>query len=55
MACMEHYCGDCGNMVFNNHGGPSTCPKCGGRMSHHWDEEPGRDEPDRPDEPDEEI
>jgi len=39
MSCMEHYCVQCGNMIFNNSRGPSICPKCGGQMSHQWDEQ----------------
>lgn len=40
MSCMEHTCVECGNMDFNNEPrSPSICAKCGGDMSHHWDEQ----------------
>ena len=40
MACMEHNCGTCGEMWFNNnHGG--ACPKCGSHdISSFFDEAP---------------
>lgn len=39
MSCMVHICKGCNHMVFNNEFGPDKCPKCGGEMTHHWDEE----------------
>lgn len=47
MACMEHQCVSCDTTIFNNLGGPSSCPKCGDRMIHHFDEPIEREEPDR--------
>lgn len=30
MACMEHWCKECGKPVFNNEAnGPDKCPNCG--------------------------
>lgn len=42
MACMTHDClnWNCGNIIFNNSGGPSICPKCGDVMIHTFDESP---------------
>ena len=44
MACCEHTCRDCGHAEFNNAvRSPDTCPKCGGKMQHAWDEDLDRD------------
>jgi Zn finger protein HypA/HybF involved in hydrogenase expression len=39
MACMEHTCGDCGHMEFNNNF-LLLCPKCKSTdITSHWDEQ----------------
>ena len=52
MSCMEHICRRCKHAEFNNEThSPSSCPSCGGEMSHYFDEpderEDERDEDDR--------
>ena len=45
MACMEHLCIGCGELVFNNSRKPEhPCPKCGGdRWASMSDEIPEKD------------
>lgn len=39
MACMTHYCIDCGYETMNNKPkDPRDCPRCGHIMSHMFDE-----------------
>lgn len=39
MACMEHHCNYCDNIIFNNDRCPAICPKCGCmEFTSHWDE-----------------
>ena len=46
MACMSHECVSCNWAAFNNSRGPSSCPKCGGEVTHLFDEDPREYEPD---------
>ena len=48
MACMEHLCIGCGELVFNNSRKPEhPCSKCGGtRWASQFDEPPVEKEPD---------
>ena len=41
MACMTHEClnSKCNWMKFDNHSGPSYCPKCGGEVTSQYDEQ----------------
>ena len=54
MACMEHFCLDCGHTEFNNRVS-LTCAKCKSEnISSHYDDEPLEDEDeDQDDEHDE--
>lgn len=45
MACMEHYCPNCGWATFNNESRtPDVCPKCGEDLRHIFDEDTDRGE-----------
>ena len=46
MACMTHYCLDCGWVAVNNSPAPVKCDFCGRRCSRKFDEvdEPEEDE-----------
>ena len=39
MACMEFNCTSCNWFSMGNSMGPSCCPKCGARITRHFDEE----------------
>jgi predicted nucleic acid-binding Zn-ribbon protein len=46
MACMEHLCGKCGHMEFNNQT-RILCPKCGSDdVISHWDDQDAFDRED---------
>jgi predicted nucleic acid-binding Zn-ribbon protein len=42
MACMEHRCTNlqCDWIYMDNTNGPDTCPKCGAKVIHDFDEHP---------------
>ena len=40
MACMEHSCINCDELVFNNSGTGGRCPKCGGTNWYSQSDEP---------------
>ena len=50
MACIEHECGDCGEIFMDNNSG-GRCPTCGSHdVSSFFDEESGASEPEEQDE-----
>ena len=46
MACFEHECTNpkCNWSSMSNSRGPASCPKCGERVTSHFDEDIDRDE-----------